>query len=57
MNHDEIVRLLDSGLTMKARELLLANRARCARCGQTWPVSRDTSRESFTHCPNCEVRK
>jgi len=53
----EVIELLDRGLTMRARELLVGSRAPCARCGASWPVSRDTVNEPFKHCPNCEVRK
>jgi len=52
MNHDEIIRLIDQGLTMRARELLIAHMRACA-CGALWPVASDTTNEPFKRCPTC----
>lgn len=56
MNAREIVDLIDRGLTMQARLLLIQGKRACASCGALWPVASDTMDEPFKHCPNCKVR-
>jgi hypothetical protein len=56
MMRDEIIRLIDQGLTMRARELLLDSRVSCERCGASWPVARDYPDQTLSRCASCVMR-